>query len=156
VDWRLFIQLAATFVVTALGWWAAYYFSKRRDVENDRRKLRTEYLLDAYRRLQDSTHRKGNEEKYWATLESAISDIQLLGTARQAKLAAQFALDMQQSNIGYLDELLLDLRNSLRHGLKLEQLSEGSRVMRFYNKEGENPVVINERSSIDAAEEKQK
>lgn len=156
MDWRLFIQLTATFVVTALGWWAAYYFSKRRDVENDRRKLRTEYLLDAYRRLQDSTHRRGNEEKYWATLESAISDIQLLGTPRQAKLAAQFALDMQQSNIGYLDELPLDLRNSLRRELNLEQLAEGSRVMRFYNKEGRNPVVTNERSTIDAAEEKQK
>jgi hypothetical protein len=72
------------------------------------------------------------------------------------RLAAQFALDMQQSNIGYLDELLLDLRNSLRRELKLEQLSEGSRVMRPYDKEGENPVVTNERNTIDTAEEKQR
>jgi hypothetical protein len=64
MDWKLFAQLAATFVVTAVGWWAAYYFSRRRDVENDRRKLRTEYLLEAYRRLQASTHRVGDERPY--------------------------------------------------------------------------------------------
>jgi hypothetical protein len=124
-----------------LGWWVAYYFSKRRDVENDRRKLRTEYLLNAFRRLQDSTHRRGTEEIYWGILESAISDIQLLGSPRQAKLAEQFALEMQENNVGFLDELLLDLRDSLRRELNLEPLFGKGRVIRFYGKEDGSPIV---------------
>ena len=116
-------------------------FFKRRDVENDRRKLRTEYLLEAYRRLQNASHRGGNEKAYYDDLESAISDIQLLGTPRQAMLAAKFAQDMARERIAYLDDLLLDLRNSLRDELKLEPLSENSRVLRFYDEGKSNPIV---------------
>jgi hypothetical protein len=39
MDWKLFAQLAATGVVTVLGWWVVNFYSKRRDIENDRRKL---------------------------------------------------------------------------------------------------------------------
>ncbi len=141
MDWKLFAQLAATFFVTAVGWWVAYYFSKRRDIENDRRKLRTEYLLEAYRRLQSGTHRTGNEKAYWDVLELAVTDIQLLGTPKQAKLAAQFALDMAEKDIGYLDDLLADLRDSLREELNLERLEGGSRILRFYEKGKDNPLV---------------
>ena len=122
-------------------------FSKRRDIENDRRKLRTEYLLEAYRRLQSGTHRRGNEKAYWEVLESAVTDIQLLGTPKQAKLAAQFAVDMAENDIGYLDDLLTDLRASLREELNLEKLVGGSRVLRFYDKGKENPLVGSEADS---------
>jgi len=141
MDWKLFAQLAATFAVTAVGWWMAYYFSKRRDIENDRPKLRTEYLLEAYRKLQNSSHRVGNEKVYNDALESAISDIQLLGSARQSKLAAQFSLDMAEEGVAYMDDLLLDLRNELRKELNLEPLSNPSRVLRFYDKGKRSPIV---------------
>jgi len=56
MDWKLFAQLAATFVVAALGWWTAHHPSARRDLANER-KLRVSYLLDAYRRLENGSNR---------------------------------------------------------------------------------------------------
>jgi hypothetical protein len=147
MDWKLFGQLVATFSVTAVGWWVAYYFSKRRDIENDRRKLRTEYLLEAYRKLQNASHRVGSEKIYNDALESAISDIQLLGTERQSRLAAQFSLDMAEKGVAYMDDLLLDLRNELRVELNLEPLSNPSRVLRFYDKDKPSPIYKGELNS---------
>ena len=94
MDWKLFAQLAATGLVTVLGWWVVNFFSKRRDIENDRRKLQTEYLLEAYRRLEGASHREGRQKEFEGQLESAIADIQLLGTAKQVDLALEFATDM--------------------------------------------------------------
>src|SRR3970040_1763407 len=51
MDWKLFAQLLATFFVAAFGWWVAHSLSDRRDLANERRKLRVNYLLDAYRKL---------------------------------------------------------------------------------------------------------
>src|SRR5260370_10638243 len=92
MDWKLFAQLAATGLVTVIGWWVVNFFSKRRDIENDRRKLRTEYLLEAYRRLEGASHREGRQKEFEDGLESAIADIQLLGTAKQADLASRLLL----------------------------------------------------------------
>ena len=130
-----------------MGWWVAYYFSKQWDIENDRRKLRTEYLLEAYRKLQNSSHRVGNEKPYNDALESAISDIQLLGTQQQSKLAAQFSIDMAEKGVAYMDDLLLDLRNELRKELNLDPLSAPSRVLRFYDKSKGSPIVGNDPKS---------
>lgn len=141
MDWKLFVQLTATFFVTALGWWVAYYFSRLRDFENDRRKLRTEYLLQAYRRLQNAAHRIGQQKAHEESLETAVSDIQLLGTMRQSQLAAQFCVDFAEKGTAYMDELLLDLRNDLREELRLEKLSQPSRVLRFYDKTKGSPIV---------------
>jgi hypothetical protein len=52
MDWKLFAQLLVTFLVAALGWWAAHALSSRRDLANERRKLRVSYLLEAYRKLE--------------------------------------------------------------------------------------------------------
>src|SRR5260370_33741762 len=129
MDWKLFAQLAATGLVTVIGWWVVNFFSKRRDIENDRRKLRTEYLLEAYRRLESASHREGRQKEFEDQLESAVADIQLLGTAKQAELAAQFGIDMAENGIAYLDDLLRDLRDSLRSELKLEPLTKNNRVL---------------------------
>ena len=44
MDWKLFAQLAMTFAVAILGGWLGHYFSARRDLTNERRKLRITYL----------------------------------------------------------------------------------------------------------------
>lgn len=118
----------------------------QRDMENDRRQLRTQYLLEAYRRLQNAAHRVGQEETHNEALESAISDIQFLGTKRQSELAAKFAVDMAEKGTAYMDELLLDLRNDLRNELKLELLSNPTRVLRFYDKGKVSPIIGKEAS----------
>jgi hypothetical protein len=141
MDWKLFAQLAVTGIVTVLGWWAVNYFSKRRDIENDRRKMRIEYLLDAYRRLDSASHREGRQSEFEDRLESAVADIQLLGSPKQAALAAQFCMDMATNKIAYMDDLLRDLRDSLRSELKLEPLAQSNRVLRFYDTRGPSPLV---------------
>jgi hypothetical protein len=56
MDWKLFSQLVVTFMVAALGWWAGHFLSSRRDLANERRKLRVTYLLEAYRKLESAAH----------------------------------------------------------------------------------------------------
>jgi hypothetical protein len=41
MDWKLFAQLIETLVVAAAGSWAGHYLSSRRDLANDRRKMKT-------------------------------------------------------------------------------------------------------------------
>ena len=64
-------------------------------------------------------------------LESAISDIQLLGTIKQAKLAEQFASEIANKSNANTDELLLDLRKDLRAELGLEQLVDEITYLRL-------------------------
>lgn len=93
MDWKLFAQLFATGAVATFGWGAVHYLAARRDLANERRKLRVSYLLEAYRRLESASNREGEEmQQHWSNCESAIADIQLLGSVRQVELARKLAL----------------------------------------------------------------
>jgi len=130
MDWKIFAQLLATFVVAALGWWAAHVLTTRRDLANERRKLRVSYLLEAYRALEGAVHTL-EPENGKARLQSAIADIQLLGSPEQVQLASEFALQMGKSNEAPADELLSNLRASLRNELELENVDQKIVFMRF-------------------------
>jgi hypothetical protein len=116
MDWNLFSQLLVTFSVAALSWWFAHHFSARRDLANERRKLRVSYLLEAYRKLERASNRD-DLKSYWTDFESAIADI-------QSSLARQFATGMAAHHTASLDELIFDLRQSLRSELELEPVSD--------------------------------
>lgn len=131
MDWKLFAQLLATFAVAGFGWWAVHYLAARRDLANERRKLRVAYLLEAYRRLESASNREDMLANS-SSFESAIADIQLLGSAHQVALARKFALDMAKHKTAPLDPLILDLRQSLRAELELEPVSEPVAYLRFY------------------------
>ncbi len=128
MSWMLFSQLLMTFVVAALGWWTAHYLSAKRDLANERRKLRVSYLLEAYRRLEGASNRE-DMTSFWSNFESAIADIQLLGTPHQVSLARQFALDMAEHKTAPLDELIFGLRQSLR--AELESVSDSVLYLRI-------------------------
>lgn len=119
MDWKFFLQLIATFLVAALGWWAAHWFTSRRDLNNERRKIVVQLLLEAYRKLENASNR---ENIPWNDFESAIADIQLLGSLRQATLAMEFAISMGKNKTAPLDPLLLELRDSLRSELELDPI----------------------------------
>ena len=131
MDWKLFAQLAVTLVVALLGGWFGHHLSMQRDLTGERRKLRVAYLLEAYRRLEGAANR--NNLKCWPNLESALADIQLLGSPHQVSLAKQVAIDMARDRIAPLDDLLFDLRQVLRSELKLEAVSEKISFLRFAN-----------------------
>jgi len=120
MDWKFFLQLIVAFFVAALGWWAAHWFTSRRDLNNERRKIVVQLLLEAYRKLENASNR---EETPWSDFETAIADIQLLGSLRQATLAMEFATSMGKNKTAPLDPLLLELRDSLRSELKLPPIS---------------------------------
>lgn len=130
MDWKLFTQLAVTLVIAVLGGWLGHFLSARRDLANERRKLRVAYLLEAYRKLESASNRD-DLTLYQSNFESAIADIQLLGSAYQVSLAWQFADEMARNQTASLDPLIFDLRQSLRSELELEPVSQSVIYMRF-------------------------
>lgn len=67
-------------IVAVVGWFMAHQFNSYRDRVNKRRELRIQYLLEAYRRLESAANRPNKTEKQALDFESAVADIQLLGT----------------------------------------------------------------------------
>ena len=130
MNWTLFIQLTVTACVAVVGSWLSHRFSSERDVANERRQMRIQYLLDAYRRLESASNRSGTNDD-WSKLESAVADVQLLGSARQVRLAREFAFSMAQDGTAPLNSLIDDLRASLRSELLLDAVSENVIHVRF-------------------------
>ena len=64
-------------------------------------------------------------------IESAIADIQLLGTKHQVELAVEFTKVFVSKKSASLDDLLQDLRNSLRVELELENVRPKLTFLRF-------------------------
>jgi hypothetical protein len=131
VDWKLAATLAVTVLVALGGWWAVHLFAAWRDLINERRKLRITYLLEAYRRLEDAVHRD-DPERSWPKWESAIADIQLLGSQAQATMAREFALTMARDGMAPLDDVINDLRRSLRKELHLPPINGSVVHLRFH------------------------
>jgi hypothetical protein len=131
MDWKLFAQLSVTLIVAIFGGWIGHYLSMRRDLADERRKLRVTYLLEAYRRLEGASNRN-DPKQCWPEFESAIADIQLLGSPHQVSQARQFALEMAKNHTSSLDDLIFDLRQSLRSELELEPVSEKVLFLRYY------------------------
>ena len=82
-------------LLALLGWVVGYVATIRRDRLSKRRDLRTQYLLDAYRRLEAAGNRREPSREDEKALESAVADIQLLGSSKQVHLARLFALELQ-------------------------------------------------------------
>jgi hypothetical protein len=107
----------AVAVLVAVGGWIANGVLTRRAA---RRQTRVEYLLSAYRRLEAASNR-GMTAEHEAALESAISDIQLLGTPQQVDLAERLAREIAATRAAGTGPLLEDLRATLRRELQLEK-----------------------------------
>jgi hypothetical protein len=122
MDWKFFLQMMVTFLVAALGWVAAHWFTSKRELENERRKIIVELLLGAYRKLEGAMHREDGKTP-WNDIESAFADIQLLGSHHQATCAAKLAEAMAAKQDASFDALLEDLRSSLRSELSLPPMS---------------------------------
>ena len=130
-------------VVAIVSWFVGSWLSVRRDRSNKRRDLRVQYLIEAYRRLQNAGHRPP-VPPYSSDMESAIADIQLFGTGDQAIAAKKLATDLAEQGSASLDDLLLSLRSELRRELHLEQIAGGITHLRYSEKGAKD----NPRSSV--------
>lgn len=119
-----------TAFVVILGWQVSHMLTSKRDLANDRRKSKTVYLIEAYRNLETASNCDNSQEKQ-LKIKSAIADIQLFGTKSQILLAKDFAYSFSEKNHATLDDLLFDLRRTLRIELQLDSMEEPIFYLRF-------------------------
>lgn len=112
-----------------LGWGVTYFLALKKSARDKRREVTTEYLIKAWRTLESASNRSDNSHN--AKLETAIADIQLLGTQKQIELAQQFADQISQTRSGDALELLIQLREDLRMELKLSPVKRNLKILRF-------------------------
>lgn len=108
---------------TVLGWFVGHVMASKRSLVNKKREMRCSYLIDAYRRIEDTSQRAMDENKR-IQLESAVADIQLFGTLEQIEMARECAQSLQKDSSADFTPLLKKLRNDLRKELKLEAIPD--------------------------------
>lgn len=122
------MPLSATSIITILGWYFVHNLSQLRDIQNKRKELRVNYLIEVWRKLNHVSNRStgGTEEmnERLVFLEQIITDIQLFGSSTQVDMAKQILSELKKEGKVNLDELLIDLRRSLREELTLEPIDE--------------------------------
>ncbi len=117
-------------IIAMLGWYFTHKPSTKRDLDNERRKIITNYLIEAWRTLSDASERTlSSDEK--RKVERAISDIQIFGSERQVDLTLKYIDNHAKNGRANVNDLLLDLRKTLRQELKLEPLPDQTMLLRF-------------------------
>ena len=114
-----YLKLSVPALIAVLGWFIAHQFNAYRDRVNKKRELRIQYLLEAYRRLESVINRPTQTEEQKLRYESAMADIQLLGTPEQANLAARCMTEQAEKGTANIDDLLNLLRKDLRAEIRL-------------------------------------
>jgi|SRR5271166_3319216 len=114
-----------------IGGWLSHHWSASRDLANERRKLRISYLLEAYRRLEASANRPVGTDEQKAAFESAVADIQLLGTKDQIEATVKFLRKHTQRSGAIIDSVLEILRADLRQEMGLHGNTPHVVVFRF-------------------------
>lgn len=129
------LNLLIPTIVVILGWFVAHQFNTNRDQTNKRRDLRVQYLLDAYRRLESAANRPEAGKENQDSFESALADIQLLGTKLQIEELMKFFAGWNLSGgRGNINPLLELLRTHLRKELDLEINVPEIKIFRFENR----------------------
>lgn len=110
--------VGAPLLAAIVGGLVVHIAARRRDVENERRRQRVDYLVGAYRTLTRAAHRALSAERA-ETFEDALSDVILLGNDDQIRLARETINSLADRREAPMDALLISLRNALRHELDL-------------------------------------
>jgi len=129
MDINLLLPLLITAIFAIVGWFVAHYLSSNRERARKRHDLRVQYLIEAWRRLENASNR--HDDSRYDDLERAIADIQLFGSREQIELAQRFAEDFVKNGSASLDELLEDLRQDLRKELRLESVPKNIKYLRI-------------------------
>lgn len=115
-----FLPLVPLFsvIVGVVGWFAAHSFNVFRDRNIKRRDMIVQYRLEAYRRLESAANRDKSEEQALA-FESAVADIQLLGSSEEIEITVKYLKAHAANSGGTIDDVLCLLRSNLRKELGL-------------------------------------
>src|SRR6218665_822827 len=126
---ELLFPLLITCMLKMVGWYVLHSVARKRDKENKQKELRINYLIEAWRRLEYASNRKGVDTIEY--LEKPIADIQLFGTIKQIEIAQKFADSLVNNQEGNLIELLEELRQDLRKELNFEKASLKIKILRI-------------------------
>jgi hypothetical protein len=123
-------MLAALVAIIGLG--ISHALTSRRDLYAEKRKIRINFMIDAYRKLENGSCRGVSQSKYSDEFHSAIADIQLLGSPEQVEIAREIAsaLGDRSGKPVTINELLNALRMELRSELNLPPVSRELVILR--------------------------
>ncbi len=117
-------------LVIAIGWIVVHRLSARRDRKNRKEEKITDFLINAYRNIEQACARGPvtSGSKWAEAFECAFADIQLFGSPKQVELVKKIIAEIEKKTIGKTGEatdpreLLANLRHQLRRDLNLEGL----------------------------------
>lgn len=118
-------------LIAVIGWFVAHQFNVRRDRLNKRRDMIVQYLLEAYRRLESAANRETPSEEQAIEFESAVADIQLLGTPEQISKTVSYLHAHASAGGADINDVLCLLRGDLRRELGLSPATATPVVFRF-------------------------
>ena len=118
LPWEQLIAACVAAVVAVAGFVATHWLTSRRDLYNEKRRIQINFMIEAYRKLESSSCRGSDRDRYSDQFESAVADVQLLGSPYQVEVARRIALEVG-SGSGELVRIN-DLLNVLRNGLRAE------------------------------------
>lgn len=142
---QVFVSAAVALLVVGLG----HAFALDRDRKNRRQEQRIDYLISVYRAFSKANHHPRLYEVA-EELEQAIADVQLFGTKRQVELVRRFSIDLAKAQTAEMDDLLMELRDSLRSELNVERLDGRLLSLRVSRKKDE--LVENWNDVLDISE----
>lgn len=120
-------------LVAIIGWGVAYHLSVVKDQKAKQRDMRIQFLLEAYRRLEAAANRPEGGKDEQDKFESALADIQLLGTKSQIEELIRFLGEWNSHGNASINPLLELLRTHLREELSLENSVPEIKIFRFTN-----------------------
>lgn len=116
MDIELLRTVGAPLLAAVVAGLIVHFGARRRDKDNDRRRQRIDYLVEAYRALARSSQRELSG-KQGEEFENAVDDILLLGDQEQIELSRQMIESFAANGNASLDTLLVSLRKALRREL---------------------------------------
>ncbi len=132
LPWLPLIGPTLAALVAIVGWGISHALTSKRDLNSEKRKIRINFMIEAYRKLENGSCRGSNQEKYSEQFHSAIADIQLLGSPEQVEIARKIAarLGIKSGKPITINELLIALRSELRKELNLPEVGTEIVILR--------------------------
>ena len=135
MNWQLLIPLLITTIVAILGWVIGHRMNVARDKIAKRRDLRLQYLIEAYRALENFGGRQPPfSANHVEALEKAVADIQLFGSQSQIELLNKAFTEKRKTGVADLNEIINELRSELRKELNLAELNRPVTWLRIDSK----------------------
>lgn len=118
---RLAPLLSPVFAALVVG--GGWFVAHRSHRANKRHGLSVQYLLQAYRRLENAANREDKTDEQTVAFESAVADIQFLGRSDQIAETVKYLKEHASVGGRTIDNVLSLLRNDLRKKLGLSPVN---------------------------------